>query len=115
ATGGDEEPTLPAERPVPVGDLIDRAARMVSVLGTSIPPPSRRQSTRASPWRRPIAVDATTAGLLRTRFDVRSAGPAFVLWGERDPVEAPRTLLGKPTECVGREVELERLERSFDD
>src|SRR5262249_7234515 len=38
----------------------------------------------------------------------------FVLWAERDPIEAPRTLLGKPTECLGRETELEGLARVFD-
>src|SRR5262249_31595757 len=111
ATGWDE-PASPSDQPVAIGDLIDRAARMLGAFGPSIPDaPSTRRATQV---RYPIAVDETTAGLLRTRFDVRSARNVFALWAEREPIEAPRTLLGKPTECIGRDTELRRFEAVFD-
>jgi eukaryotic-like serine/threonine-protein kinase len=61
---------------------------------------------------RPIAIDATTAGLLGARFEVVAGEAHATLRRERDPAdtEAPRTLLGAPAPFVGRERELATLE-----
>jgi len=40
------------------------------------------------------------------------AGPE--LWGEHEQAKATRTVLGKPTPYVGREIELRMLEQAFD-
>ncbi len=77
---------------VPIGEAIDRAAALV-------PYPSDA-----------VRIDEVTAGLLGTRF-VRQAGPEGTLLRRRsvgsDPV---RTLLGRPTPCVGRDAELATLQ-----
>jgi tetratricopeptide (TPR) repeat protein len=61
----------------------------------------------------PIFLDEVTAGLLEQRFEIggRKAAPELV--GERDAEEGVRTLLGKPTPCVGRERELAVLDGLF--
>ncbi|UQA62607.1 serine/threonine-protein kinase PknK [Polyangium aurulentum] len=60
-----------------------------------------------------IAVDDVTAGLLGARFDVTGDAEGLYLRGERDMGEAARTLLGKPTPCVGRDAEIDELRRLF--
>ncbi|MEO6774464.1 MAG: protein kinase [Kofleriaceae bacterium] len=72
----------------PVGEAIDRAARL---LGTAAPG---------------VRVDDVTAGLLDVRFELGGDAAGLVLIAERDVVETARTLLGKPTPCVGRDREL---------
>ncbi len=86
-----------------VGPAIDQAARL---LGVAVAPAPGAADAL-------VTVDDTTAGLLETRFDVRRAGGAFVLHGERDVSDA-RTLLGNPTPCVGRTRELLVLEQLFE-
>src|SRR4029077_8037833 len=54
----------------------------------------------------PVRVDEVTAGLLDTRFELSGDRAGLLLCGERERVEAARTLLGRPTPCVGREREL---------
>jgi eukaryotic-like serine/threonine-protein kinase len=76
----------------PVGEAIDRAARLL------------RAAERADPH--PVRLDEVTAGLLDVRFDIGGDRAGLYLRGERDVVEAARTLLGKPTPCVGRDREL---------
>ena len=76
----------------PVGEAIDRAARLLG--------PARRASPHL------VRVDEITAGLLDTRFDVGGDEAGLYVIGERDVVEVARTLLGKPTPCVGRDREL---------
>ncbi|AGP39839.1 serine/threonine-protein kinase [Sorangium cellulosum] len=61
-----------------------------------------------------VTLDEAMVGLLDARFDVRDASGVFVLRAERDVAEI-RTLLGKPTPCVGRERELRSLEGLFQD
>jgi tetratricopeptide (TPR) repeat protein len=58
-----------------------------------------------------IRMDDATAGLLGERFELQAdeKGGATLL-GRRSEGEAPRTLLGKPTPCVGRDKELTLLE-----
>jgi hypothetical protein len=75
---------------MPVGDVIDRAARMLEGGGG-------------------VAIDEITAGLLDARFRVEEVGGRLRLTGEREPTETTRRLLGKPTPCVGRERELSLL------
>jgi hypothetical protein len=57
-----------------------------------------------------ILIDEVTAGLLGERFEVRQEEKCQVLVGRKSDGEAPRTLLGKPTPCVGRDKELSLLE-----
>jgi hypothetical protein len=90
---------------LPHGDAIDRAARLVvQVTRTPDEPP-------------PIALDDVIAGLLDARFDVaeREAEAGLVLRGERALMQGARTLLGRPTSCVGRDWELAALSGILDE
>ena len=89
----------------PVGEAIDRALELLSsgVHG---------QPTATTPVR-PVLLDEVTAGLLDPRFDVSGEGAALALKGTRELVEPARTLLGKPTSCVGRQRELITLEATY--
>jgi hypothetical protein len=89
-----------------VGDAIARAVELARAL------PSPTDPTRRL---RPIAIDATTAGLLDARFDVVGHDTHLALRRERasaDP-EAPRTLLGKSTPFVGRDREMTTLDAIY--
>ncbi len=104
----------------PMGEVIDRAARLLSEAERAAAPAGRP---------RPVAIDEVTAGLLDARFDVSAALPdpgltfgaklpvRRELHGERAPstvlVDAGRTLLGKATPFVGRDRELLTLEATF--
>jgi tetratricopeptide (TPR) repeat protein len=81
---------------LPVGELIDRA---VALLGR-----------RASPG---VEVDEVTSGLLRGRFDLARDEGGLRLAGAGAVLGGARTLLGRPTPCVGRDEELGILERAF--
>jgi tetratricopeptide (TPR) repeat protein len=61
----------------------------------------------------PIRIDDVTASLLDARFDVTRDGGRLSLARERGDAEIGRTLLGKPTPCVGREQELVTLEAAL--
>jgi hypothetical protein len=87
---------------LPVGDVIDRAVRLLSRTGAD---------DNADPAA--IRLDDTTAGLLDLRFDVGGDARGLALRCEREVVAATRTLLGKPTPCVGRERELALLDGVF--
>ncbi len=95
---------LVAER-WPVGEVIDRAAALVRSAASEVA--LLRDAVR------PIRIDEITAGLLDVRFEVGEGGAGLALRGEREIVDAGRTLLGKPTPCVGREWELGLLEGLF--
>jgi len=82
---------------VPSGEVIDRAATL-----------ARAHRPRAS-MAAQIQIDEALAGLLDARFDVQADDSGFVLRAARDDRTAPRTLLGKPTPCVGRDRELQLL------
>jgi eukaryotic-like serine/threonine-protein kinase len=77
----------------PHGPVIDQAAALLS------------KSSSAG-----IRIDELTAGLLGARFDVRPTAMGRVLVGRQSDIEPPRTLLGKPTPCVGRGKELTLLD-----
>jgi tetratricopeptide (TPR) repeat protein len=80
---------------LPVGEVIDRAVFTLRAAGD-----------RAGC----VVVDDATAALLEGRFEL--AGEAGVRWIAREHggAAAPRTLLGRPTPCVGREREMATLE-----
>jgi tetratricopeptide (TPR) repeat protein len=85
---------------VALGEALERAA-------------GRLEQQDPAPGPRPVAMDDTTAALLDAGFDWRQGAAGPELWGERAPAEAVRTLLGKPTPCVGRDVELRMLEQAL--
>jgi eukaryotic-like serine/threonine-protein kinase len=83
----------------PMGDAVDRAARALAGA-------------------QGITVDDVTAQLLDARFDVKAgASGARELVGENRMADGTRTrtLLGKPTPCVGRERELAILTAVMDE
>jgi eukaryotic-like serine/threonine-protein kinase len=91
---------------LPVGEAIDRAARLLRE-----PPREGRPA---------ILLDEATAGLLDARFDVGGGGAAggggtLELLGERLEAEVARTVLGRATPCVGRDRELSILEATWDE
>ncbi|HEX3483387.1 MAG TPA: serine/threonine-protein kinase, partial [Kofleriaceae bacterium] len=119
--------TEPGNR-LPEGDVIDRASRLLADM-------ARQPGTLP-----PIALDEVSAGLLDARFDVvehsetgggdpdssadgaggRAArGTAhesqLQLRGERAVAHVARTLLGRPTSCVGRDWELGALAGILDE
>jgi tetratricopeptide (TPR) repeat protein len=88
---------------------------LASGMSTDRPGPmiaerAARSLGRASPGR--IHIDDVTARLVEARFEVEPRNGALVLSRER-PLLVPRTLLGKPTPCIGRERELDFLESIF--
>ncbi len=74
---------------LPLGDAIDRASE-----------PIRNQALDAAPV---VLVDDTLAGLLETRFELERSPGRVALVAEKMGVEPQRTLLGKPTVCLGRD------------
>jgi len=85
---------------LPVGEVIDRASRLLAASEADA-----RQHDEAS-----VHIDELTAGLLDSRFEIEQQK----LRGFREMMNARRTLLGKPTPCVGRTRELGTLEAIFD-
>jgi eukaryotic-like serine/threonine-protein kinase len=87
-----------------VGEIIDRATRLIDR--------SRARQMRSSARRigPPILMDDLTGGLLDDNFDVVGSGGEFELHGVRERVQGSRTLLGRPSPCVGRAKELGMLE-----
>ena len=62
-----------------------------------------------------IRLDETAAGLLDARFDIGGDALGLFLRGERDAADVGRTLLGKPTPCVGRDREIGALVALLDE
>ncbi|HVK87389.1 MAG TPA: protein kinase, partial [Kofleriaceae bacterium] len=85
----------------PVGEAIDRATALLA------------DAQRARVSR--VRIDEVTAGLLDTRFEVAGDDAGLYVLGERDHVQVTRTLLGKPTPCVGRDRELHTLAGLYDE
>ena len=77
---------------IPIGEAIDRAVAFVPFLGDA------------------VQIDDVTAGLLATRFDAQHGPAGIFLRRGTQRAEPVRTLLGKPTPCVGRDAELATLE-----
>ena len=80
----------------PTGPVIDQAAGLLAHSMSS-----------------GVRIDDVTAGLLGERFEMRKEGECHVLLGRRGDAEPPRTLLGKPTPCVGRDKELGLLDHTL--
>lgn len=78
---------------LPLGPVIDRAATLLRL--------SLHQQAG-------IDIDEVTAGLVGSRFQITGLDKRHLLIA-KSVVEPPRTLLGKPTPCVGREKELALL------
>ncbi len=87
---------------LPVGEAIDRAGRLLLLA----------EAARSLPG---IVLDEVTAGLLDAHFEVQGSETGLFLCGERELANAARTLLGKPTSCVGRDRELRILEGAFNE
>jgi tetratricopeptide (TPR) repeat protein len=86
---------------LPVGDVIDRGAELLRGEMNGV-----------------IRLDEVTADLLGARFEIAGQEEGSlrrVLVGERQLGDRPRTVLGKTTDCVGRERELDLLEGTFDE
>jgi eukaryotic-like serine/threonine-protein kinase len=105
---------------LPLGEVIERAVKLVRAgMRADATLVSEKADTGersgASPPTNAVAVrlDETSAGLLDARFDVGGDSEGLALRAERTMVEAARTLLGKPTPCVGREAELGTLAALF--
>jgi tetratricopeptide (TPR) repeat protein len=128
------------EASVPVGDVIERAVKMLeaaleqpldddihdsrSASGqypasspTGAHPPTPTPITHEAPPipQGSVRLDQATAGLLDERFDVRGDARGLYLRGERLQTSGTRTLLGKPTPTVGRTRELGTLTAIFDE
>ena len=86
---------------LPMGDVIDRATALLEDLDAS-----------ASGV---VELDDVTAALLDGRFEVIRRGGRPALLRDLGALEGVRTLLGKPTPCVGRERELTSLETAYAD
>ncbi|HEX8110049.1 MAG TPA: AAA family ATPase, partial [Kofleriaceae bacterium] len=85
------------------GDVLDRARRLLSHAASAPGAPA---------W---IALDEVSAGLLDARFEVTERDVGLMLCGERALIQGARTLLGRPTPCVGRDWELEALTGILDE
>jgi hypothetical protein len=62
-----------------------------------------------------IVLDATTASVLETVFEVRTEGGRLELGEERSGAQRARRVLGRETPCVGRERELGGVAAIFDE
>jgi tetratricopeptide (TPR) repeat protein len=84
----------------PVGEVIDRAARLLGA---------------PDPGAIGVRIDDVTAGLLDARFEIGGDADGLYVLGEHDALASTRTLLGKPTPCVGRDRELGVLAGLYDE
>ncbi len=96
---------------IPVGEAIDRAVRMVRARAALQPPTSSAVPSRHS--FEGVWLDEVSAGLLDARFSVVNTDLGAVLHGERPTFDESRPLLGQPTPCLGRELELGTLLAAF--
>src|SRR5579859_7093058 len=88
----------------PVGEVLERASKLLL---------EARPAT--GPQTGPVRLDDVTAGLLDLRFDVHEEGTHAELRGARESHDVARSVLGRPTSCVGRERDLRTLEATFDE
>jgi len=86
---------------------VDRAASTLARCLGAVPEGEEHATGNDGPL--PIAIDDVTAGLLDGRFEVREGEAGFELRGERTATMGTRRLLGRPTSCVGRDMELSTL------
>ncbi|MFO0576869.1 MAG: protein kinase [Polyangia bacterium] len=87
---------------LPVGEAVDRAARLLRWADEQ----ARGLSSGASG----VWLDELSAGLLARRFVVTPRAGHMLLSGEELTPDEEHLLLGRPTPCIGREQELGLLE-----
>jgi eukaryotic-like serine/threonine-protein kinase len=92
-----------SEHGLPEGDVIDRASQLLAQMARQPDDLPR------------IALDEISAGLLDARFEVMELESQLRLRGERTVMHVTRTLLGRPTACVGRDWELGALAGILDE
>jgi eukaryotic-like serine/threonine-protein kinase len=125
--GRSDEPVITFPTEGPATDRAARAARCALDLRRATDAPMTIVARRAhseprsaisrsepGPPRDAIVVDDVAASLLDARFEIVIERGTFVLRGE-GTTTATRTLLGKPTPCVGRERELAFLMSLYDE
>jgi tetratricopeptide (TPR) repeat protein len=95
--------------------VIDRAARMIAGRAAAGGAETPSNPPVGGAEARPIAIDEVTARLLDARFAVSESSLGLELHAEIEPAEGVRTLLGRPTPCVGRDRELDMLESLLTD
>jgi len=98
---------------LPFGDVVDRAAGLMGRAQDSAGAVERISQVDGPV--RGIRLDEATAGLLDVRFEVSGDAAGLVLVRERESVDVTRTLLGRPTPCVGRDRELGLLHAIFEE
>jgi tetratricopeptide (TPR) repeat protein len=102
-----------------IGDVIDRATLLLHSqirARAAFSPDALEEQLDGAEAAQAIHVDAVTAGLLESRFElITPGGRAGYLVGMKHQRDAGRLLLGKPTACVGREREISRLEALLDE
>lgn len=99
-----------------MGEAFDRAISVLRTLPAAIPaPPStpgsamdRQPESAVRIW-----LNEASVGLLDGRFNIERVEGRPVLRNERSVVDESRQLLGKPTPCVGRDIELMTLDGIF--
>ncbi|MCG8425341.1 MAG: protein kinase [Proteobacteria bacterium] len=99
---------------VPVGQVIDRAVALL--MGGDVPTVSDidTQSDAENGHSMEIVMDNVSAGLLASRFIIDETGESrWQLIAENPRPLVVRNLLGRPTECVGRDRELAALEAIY--
>ncbi|MCC6554714.1 MAG: protein kinase, partial [Polyangiaceae bacterium] len=107
---------------LPVGPVVDRAAALLASApprDARVPPRAVACPTVGAPGRaprggapsapNPLAMDDVTRALLDVRFEIEATERGAFLIGERDIGRHVRTLLGRPSPCVGRDRELRNL------
>ncbi|HWO20542.1 MAG TPA: protein kinase [Kofleriaceae bacterium] len=92
---------------LPEADVLERAARLLAQVAAG--------AVNLAVEPAPIALDEMSAGLLDARFDVIEREAGLLLRGERVLMQGARTLLGRPTSCVGRDWELGALAGLLDE
>ncbi len=91
----------------PVGEVLDRASKLLGEPAAA--PRAHGTASRA------VLLDDVTAGLLDLRFEVVEEGHRSELRGARESSDVARSVLGRPTSCVGRDRDLRTLEATFDE
>ena len=94
---------------IPVGEVLDRASKLL------LESKERRSRSRRERRARSASDEVTVRACSIVRFHVVEEGPRVELRGGIESHDASRSVLGRPTSCVGRERDLRTLEATFDE
>ena len=83
-----------------MGESLDRVASLMKAL---------EGSDDAGRPKRPVRIDHTVAGLLDSSFELGGDALGLFLLDEHDIGFRPRSVLGRPSACIGRKRELGAL------